>query len=83
MRFSVSALLLVGVCLICAVIVGKISNVISVDLGDGDRLDNDATFAVRGLKNNDATEKGRLPKGKIPGDSADNLLWFLQVVIIE
>jgi hypothetical protein len=79
MRFSLTALMLVTLCLICAVIIGKISKIISVDVDGVDVPNAHSTFSSRGLKNQAAGDHGHLPPGRIPGGTADNLIWFLQV----
>jgi hypothetical protein len=82
MRFSISALMLVILCLVCAVIIGKISKIISVDVLDGaDVPYDDSTFLSRGLKNQAAGDHRQLPPGRIPGGTEDNLIWFLQVYL--
>ncbi|CAB3359311.1 Hypothetical predicted protein [Cloeon dipterum] len=76
MRLSLSALLLILVCIICSVIISKISSVINVDVSDSSFDDAEQTkHSSRGLKN----QEEPLPKSRIPGDVADNLIWFLQI----
>ncbi|XP_059485481.1 transmembrane protein 62-like [Neocloeon triangulifer] len=79
MRLSMSALLLVAVCLACSVIIGKISSVINVDVAEGEISSNpqsdDDKHASRRLKYQD----DHLPGNRIPGEFADNLFWFLQI----
>lgn len=79
MRLSLSALMLVTLCLICAIVIGKLSKIISVDVLDGADVPNsDLTFSSRGLKNKAAGDHRLLPPGRIPGGTDDHLMWFLQ-----
>jgi hypothetical protein len=74
--------MLVILCLVCAVFIGKISKIISVDVLDGvDVHNDDSTFLSRGLKNQAAGDHRQVPPGRIPGGTEDNLIWFLQVYL--